>query len=125
MPSLGHSLGSKNSRNIERRQERARQVIHRLPVELAGCILGLRKQRLALEALLSLAQASGDFDGASRVSDSLAKIAETLNRLNRDNEGKAKSKKAAVDYSFVDCALVDEPLCEMLPEPDQFEPLRG
>ena len=120
MPSLGHSLSIKNSRNVERRQERARQVIHRLPVELAGCILGLRKQRLALEPLLSLAAASGDFEGAARISDSLAKVAETLNRLSRDNRSKPTKPKFDADAYYACVEVIDDSIASPAPE---YEPV--
>ena len=81
MPALEHSLGTVNQRNIQRREERARRVVQRIPVEIAGCVLGLRRQRITLERLFSKASIAGDLAAACRISDSLVKVSDAFCRL--------------------------------------------
>jgi len=84
MPTLDHSLGELNPRNSLRRQVRAQKVMERVPVELAGCIVGLRKVRVGLEKTFHVAQSTGDAVAASRVADTLLRIADTLHRIARE-----------------------------------------
>lgn len=63
-------------------------VIQRLPVELSGCVIGLRKQRLALEKLFAEASTKGDSSAACRISDSLVRIAQTFHNLGREKRTK-------------------------------------
>lgn len=100
MPALEHSLGIQNPRNVERREERARQIIRRLPVEVSGAILGLRRQRIALERIFALAAEEGDVAATCRISDSLVKISDALQRLNRDSQSK-KGKKGNIYEGYI------------------------
>ena len=72
-------------------------VIQRLPVELSGCVIGLRKQRLALEQLFAEASTKGDSAAACRVSDSLVKIAQAFHQLGRETRTK-RGRSFAGEY---------------------------
>ena len=96
MPGLEHSLGALNPRNSLRREVRAGRVMARLPVELAGSLIGLRKQRLALERLFQKAESEGDAATACRLSDSLVKVADAFHRLHRESR-RATGRSAIYD----------------------------
>lgn len=115
MPSLAHSLGDLNPRNVARREERAREIARRLPVEFAGSIIALRKARVALEKLLLSAAKDEDANAVCRISDSLVRVTNAFADYTKEAARKKKSQWDSV-------VLNAEPVSDAEPAPVPTQP---